>query len=588
MQRRPSTREAPQYPSDQRSVYTQSSDPNPPASPTYYRQPAPYAQGTAVVEPAQSRRRSSSVRPRPQSFAGDPRDLWQGPTGYPSPPHERSQGPPIAFNNAGYQNMPPNMQYPAHIPPFMHPPQHGAFYPPGAQPPASYETRPPMLSHGSSNYGPRRGPAPIVTQPIEPTRYSARFGPPTPVEPPQMMRAPGPRLLRGEEEEDDSESGSSDGEEAQAQYEYDEREERRARRHAREEAQRRALMPPPPPKRDPSQRRPPLPHANTTQNIYPSERASRDGRRQSAFIVTERPAPRERERERERERAPRPAAAPLRRASVSRPPMHRQSQSEYDTRSTRVVVNNSKNNRRQSYQTEKVYDEYAQARALEDQYNAERKREKRASRIIQVQDRRPMPGGFGDDDEVEEEEQLPRPILRNRRQTDASDVRKGKERPVEIKNKKAENAAEEYIKSTRGSHDPYADQINRAAKRASRMPSVPSDSGSSQSNAPVNLQITGDMEGRTLQLVPAENGATDLVIGNTRGETSYHSERGSVMGNNRRSIVAGQGRRDAEEVSERSSRTGRSRRDHDEIRESRDDREGRRHVLRRSRNTTYH
>ncbi|KAH7075172.1 hypothetical protein FB567DRAFT_452644 [Paraphoma chrysanthemicola] len=583
MQRRPSIREAPQYPSDQRSVYTQSSDPNPPASPTYYRQPAPYAQGMAVVEPAQSRRRPSIVRPRPQSFAGDPRDLsWQGPTGYPSPPQER--GPPIAFNNGGYQNMPPNMHYPAPIPPFIHPSQHGAFYPPGAPPSASFETRPPMMSHGSSNnYGSRRGPAPIVTQQVDPTKYSARFGPPTPVEP--RMRAPGPRLLRDEAEEDYSESGSSDGEdaqaeaEAQAQYAYDE--ERRARRHARKEAERRALMPPPPPKRDPSQRRPTLPHANTTQNIYPSDRPSRNGRPQSAFIVTERPAQREREREREPQRP----APPVRRASVSRPPMHRQSQSEYDTRSTRVVVNNSKNRRPQSYQTERVYDDLAQARAVEDQYLAERKRERRASKIIQ--ERRPMPGGFGDDDdEVEEEAQVLRPILRTRRQTDASDIRKGKERPVE---KKAD-AAEEYIKSTRGSRDPFADQINKAAKRASRMPSVPSDSGSSQSNgsAPVNLQITGDMEGRTLQLVPAEGGATDLVIGNARGETSYHSERGSVMANNRRSIVAGQGRRDAEEASERSSRTGRSRRDHDEIRESRDDREGRRHVLRRSRNTTYH
>jgi hypothetical protein len=306
--------------------------------------------------------------------------------------------------------------------------------------------------------------------------------------------------------------------------------------------------------------------------------------------------------------------------------MHRQPQSEYDTRATRMVVNDSRSNRRQSYQTtEKAYEEYenkARARALEDQYNAERKREKRASKIIQ--DRRPMPGQFDDDDDDDdedddyaEEQKLARP-LRSRRKTDASDIRKAKERPVEVKNKRAENAAEEYIKSTRGSRDPYADQINKAAKRASRMPSLPSESGSSQSNgsgkasqsnrttmtsntnneirlrlqngsAPVNLQISGDMEGRTLQLVPAENGATDLVIGNARGgETSYHSERGSVMGNNRRSIVAGQGRRDAEEVSERSSRTGRSRRDRDEIRESRDDRDGRGHVLRRSRNTTYH
>jgi hypothetical protein len=98
------------------------------------------------------------------------------------------------------------------------------------------------------------------------------------------------------------------------------------------------------------------------------------------------------------------------------------------------------------------------------------------------------------------------------------------------------NNAEEYINSTRGSRETFADQINKAAlKRLSRV-SEYSDSGVSSSSedenlpkqtstvdnefrvrldgkAPVNISLSGDMEGRTLQLVPAENGMTDLVIG---------------------------------------------------------------------------
>jgi len=111
-----------------------------------------------------------------------------------------------------------------------------------------------------------------------------------------------------------------------------------------------------------------------------------------------------------------------------------------------------------------------------------------------------------------------------------------------------------------------------------------------ESGQAINLQLSGDMEGRTLQLLPAENGMTDLVIGNARGgETEYHSERGSTRGGgsniNRRSIMGGQSRRDVEDVSERSSRTGRTRRERDEDWDRRDDRD---HVLRRARKTTYH
>ncbi|EDP89909.1 hypothetical protein SNOG_20053 [Parastagonospora nodorum SN15] len=53
----------------------------------------------------------------------------------------------------------------------------------------------------------------------------------------------------------------------------------------------------------------------------------------------------------------------------------------------------------------------------------------------------------------------------------------------DAKSRKAELIAEEYINATRGSRDPYADQINKAAlKRASRKPSLPSTSSGSKQN----------------------------------------------------------------------------------------------------------
>jgi hypothetical protein len=609
-----SSRNVPGHPSSE--TMSQRSDPNPyysPPSPIYHRQPAPYAsQGPAVVQTARTRRPSSATRPRPQSFAGDPSGpYWVPgmPAPYPSPPQER--GPPPSFSAyQSMQNMPnmqhmQNMQYPQPIPPYMG--QQG--YYPGH--PQQYEgQRPSMSARGSSNYGQSR-PAPIITQ--DDNKYSARYGqPPTPQEPHMRganVTMPKPKLLQYGNQEEDEESDSDFTDE-----EYDERESRR------QQAQRQLMPPPQLTKREPSQRRPTLTRPNTTQ-VVDHIVDPRQKRRQS-IVVPDPVAPRERERV--RERAPRESAAPARRASVSRPPPpHRQTQSEYNTREpARVVVNDSRRDRRKSYQLyEKTYEDFVRNQAAEERYQAERKREKRASRVI-VQERQPqrhMPGQYEDDSESEEEEEE-EPVRisasRPRRKTE-SDPRKGKERTVEVKNKRAELSAEEYINATRGSRDPFADQINKSAmKRVSRI-SQPSDSGSSQSNGsgkasqsnrttmtsatnneirlrvdgtmPLSLQLSGDMEGRTLQLVPAENGMTDLVIGggNQRSnESVYRSERGSVMVNNsnRRSLIAGQGRRDAEDASERSSRSAHSRRD----RESREARDGSGHILRRSRNTTYH
>ncbi|KAF1919395.1 hypothetical protein BDU57DRAFT_140137 [Ampelomyces quisqualis] len=619
-----STRNNPSYVSDSRS---QRSAPDPyysPPSPVYNRQPAPYAsQGPAVVQPSRTRRSSSVSRPRPQSFAAPDTSagFWPGMSnGYPSPPQER--GPPPSFS--AYQNIPnmqhhmqnmqnmPNMPYGAHpIPPFMGAAPQGGFYPPPPQHYDAPQPRPGLSARGPSSYGARNAP-PIVTQEDpEHKKYSARYPqPPTPVEQ-KHSRGPSlpmakPKLIQYGDAGVDQESESDYSEEDE---QYNERHARRAR-----EVQASRLMPPPSLKRNPSQQRPTLSHAKTSQVVERLEDSRRDQRRRS-IVEPERIV--HQEREREQERAARTNAASSRRASVSRPPPpRRQTQSEYNTRQARVIVNDSRSERRRSYQpTEKTYEEYVKARA-DDQYNAERKREKRASRVI-VQERY-IPGQFDDDEDEEEEEEEPARPLRPRRRAE-TEPRKGKERSSEIKNKA--NDAEEYIKSTRGSRDPYADSINKAAlKRASRVPSLPSDSTSSHSNGsgkashsnrttmtsatnneirlrvdgtmPLSLQLSGDMEGRTLQLVPAEGGMTDLVIGgNVRsGETLYRSERGSIYGNannnNRRSIVAGQGRRDAEDVSERSSRSTRSRRDRsDEICGVREERG---HVLRRSRTTAYH
>jgi hypothetical protein len=79
------------------------------------------------------------------------------------------------------------------------------------------------------------------------------------------------------------------------------------------------------------------------------------------------------------------------------------------------------------------------------------------------------------------------------------------------------------------------------------------------------------MEGRTLRMIPAENGMADIVIGSRNGDSTYQgSERGSVAGD-RGSLVLSQARRQAEEMTERSLRSSRSRRDDRSVRDSRDE-----------------
>ncbi|EAT91506.1 hypothetical protein SNOG_00011 [Parastagonospora nodorum SN15] len=569
---------------------SQRSDPNPyysPPSPVYNRQPAPYAsQGPAVVQTARTRRSSSTAGtrpPRPQSFAGEPSSFWAPgmPAPYPSPPQER--GPPPSFSAyQSMQNMPnmQHLQYPHHIPPYMGA-QQGGYYPQQAQQFDSSTTAPAVRTRLVKLWS-HSQPPPIITQ-DDTSKYSARYGqPPTPNEQHYNRGAnptlPKPKLLQYGEPDADEDSSSD------SEYTEDEEHEREVRQQQQVRAAR-ALMPPPKMKRDQSQRRPALTHAKTTQVVERLENDRRDKRRQS-IVVPDRAVPRERQ----RERAPTVSAAPSRRPSVSRPPVHRSTQSEYDTRQARIVVNDSRNNRRKSYQVyDKTYDDFVRDRVAEEQYKAERQREKRASRVLMQEQY--IPGQYEED---ESEEEAPRVLPHRQRAKTESDPRKGKARTVEVKNKKAELSAEEYINATRGSRDPYADQISKVAlKRASRKPSLPSDSGSfskqrKRKGKPVNrLQLSGDMEGRTYSLFQLKGGMTDLVIGggNARGNDSvYRSERGTVqVNNNRRSLIAGQGRRDAEDASERSTRSARSRRDRDEIREIRDERAP---ILRRTRPTT--
>ena len=72
--------------------------------------------------------------------------------------------------------------------------------------------------------------------------------------------------------------------------------------------------------------------------------------------------------------------------------------------------------------------------------------------------------------------------------------------------------------------------------------------------APLSLQFNGDMEGRSLQLVPAESGMTDMVVGGNGSRSrraTYRSERDSATSKSR-SVIADHKRREAEDVSERS------------------------------------
>jgi hypothetical protein len=164
------------------------------------------------------------------------------------------------------------------------------------------------------------------------------------------------------------------------------------------------------------------------------------------------------------------------------------------------------------------------------------------------------------------------------------------------------NAVEAYQQQIRGSDIPLTEKVHKVAKQqASRVPSDPDrktrisqsarttlTNGTSNgdirlrvdASAPLSLSFNGDMEGRTLQINPAEDGLADIIISGNRGEENvYRSEKGSIVRSKRNSLIANSARREAEEVSVNSGRSSQGRRQR-EVREVREV-ESRRDVERR-------
>jgi len=354
--------------------------------------------------------------------------------------------------------------------------------------------------------------------------------------------------------------------------EYFSSEEEEERRPIRKD---RTLMPPPEIKssknKDP---RPHLRHARTT-SVYNERPHSIIGMSQSSTLP-ERSGKRE-------SRAPRAGTTTNSRApSKSRPTLvqYPKAQSAYDApRPSKTVVENPNSRRRQSYQTyeQVTYDQAAYDR----DHIAEQKRRNRDSKMYY--DER------GDRDYREDAVVVPdRP---RRRADTATSMGRRNDYAEPPKERRAAMDAEAYQQRTRGTNEPLVDTVHKAAKRASRVPSGPSEAGSNRSDdrktrvsqsarttvtngggngeirlrvdasAPLSLQFNGDMEGRTLQINPAEGGMADIVIGSSRGdESTYRSERGSAVGN-RKSLIAGSARRDLEESSVRSGRSSQGRRE---------------------------
>ncbi|KAI4635437.1 uncharacterized protein J4E87_000388 [Alternaria ethzedia] len=607
-----SARDVRPIPQDTRSMH---SDPasyqQAPPSPTHYRQS--YHGGAAVIQPATTRPRRPSAATRPMSYSGEPGAQYHhwahGAPGYPPPHHEH--GPPLS-QSAQFRQPYPQMGHPSM-------PYGTSGYPPHylQQMPQSYDPmqRPGMVPRQSFNTA-RTAPQPAVIQaPREQQQYSTRRNQPQGTYPNQLQ-------IQDEAYTSDSESeaGSSDGE---GDYE------REPEIDPEDPRVRRALMPPPPQKLSrtksksttkPKTRkaeRPILSHAHTTTTVE-QVRSHRHSLSTPPVGVDDRSS---------RHRPTKSTNEASRRQSVSRPPPPpRETQTEYPARRGSVYVGEStKAERRRSAHygqsaRDKEYAQYAAERQQEDarleaeervrkelkaaarakrerqarkqaeneaRYEAEqeRKREKRNSKVYYQ-----PPAAFDDSDEEYESDEAVALVVpeapvppRHRRPTDAG-VRKAKE-----------SQALDYINSQRGTDVPLNDHIHRAAKRASRVPSMPSHSGSSGSdrqsqsnrtaltsngnneirlrvdaNAPLSLQFNGDMEGRTMQLIPTEDGMAELVISGSRdNESNYHSsERGSNAGDGQALVTRSQ----LEEMTKASMRSDRRRRESRTVRDSYDDR----------------
>jgi len=531
-------------------------------SPTYSRQAAPYALGPAVVQPAPTRRQSLTTNRRPMSYHGDPgSDYWaQAMSHHSNTPQEH--GPPPSMS-AHYNMLPQHhSQMPAYLTGVTPPPQffHGSHHMGQSMTLASspYEQQRPQLSartpsnsfqsfRSASGFGPT---ALGTYERPEPPMPSARYG-----NAPQSVRQDRlPALTQTphyDDDDDDDESESSE-------FDYSDEEEEEEAPPPPPPPPPKQLMPPPgksksnKPKRD---SRPLLPHAKTTQ-VYSENRLSQ------SLHLPERPREKD-------SRTPHISTVPSSRStSVSRPPP-RKNLSAYDAPQARpqakVMVENPKSSRRQSYQAYPVH---------EIDYEKEERRQRRESRVYRDKH----------DDAIIVAERPPR-------QRAKSSTRRN-EYMAETDTRRVLDNVEAYMQYTRGSNEPLSEHVHKAAKqRASR---VPSDGASaderktrmSQSNrttmtssgangeirlrvdasAPLSLCFNGDMEGRTLQINPAEDGMADIVIGGgPRDEEfpSHRSERSNALVPTRKSMLNGSARRDAEEISVKSSRSGQSRRERD-------------------------
>lgn len=496
-------------------------------------------QGGPVIQPAVSRRLSINGRqPRPTSYHGEPN--WPRSGMHPSHPSPQEHGPPPSRSAyMPYAQSPMNPQYMPAYPPQGH--ASNAYYhlAQSMQPmqPMHDQQRPPLQARAQTTaYG---YPAPAQAIQVErsdrhmpSTRYHSNALPPAPAQRQQ------PRIAYPNEEDDGTESESESESESEAEAQYPLRR----------------------PQQGASQRRPSLRHAKTTPAPPVPEI-----RRPQTIVV---PQPRE-SRNHDRGQAPRTT----RRDSMSRPPLVPtiKSRSEYDSPRARVIVEGPRSSRRDS----QVYDRpvHREPRRTHHQEYNDSTRSKRSSRVYEnVATSHDYERDYHDDDE--EVEPVAQP-LRRRRGTDVEGRRRS-HRPVEVRQ---QADAEDYINLNRGERKTLADQSYEVArKRSSRTSGGPSEAESSRSrgsdnngeirlqlpnDAPVILNLTGDMEGRALRFVPAENGINELVISsNARGsESAYPGGRGSVRGERRAIMPPSQPRRDLEEMTERSSQSNRTKRE---------------------------
>ncbi|XPS74540.1 hypothetical protein M3J09_006652 [Ascochyta lentis] len=523
------------------------------SSPRESRAPRMYhTQGGPVVQPAISRRLSVNTR-RPTSYHGDANHNWPQhgmPSSHPSPPQEH--GPPLSrsavYGNVPYGQPPMPSPYPQQYPAQNPPP--AAFYQAQQMQPMYDQQRPPLQARASTSSGYVHHMAPVVQversdRPMPSARYHSNPPPPQASAPRRQSRHDYQNQQEYGDSESDSESETGSEDEYERDYQF---------------PPSRTIMAPPDsrPQRAASKRRPSLRHANTTPAPPPPE-----PRRPQTVIVPERHDPRVRSRNHD--------SRADRRASMSRPPLIPpvKSQSSYDSPQARVIVEGSRSSRRESLQAyDRTFKEHRKSRQQE--YN-EQRRPKRSSRVYEN-----VAVDYERDYHDDEEEDEPAARAPLRRRETGTESRRRAQRPVEV-NQAAD--AEDYISAKRGDRETYADQAYQIAKkRSSRTSGGPSEAESSRSrgsdnngeirlrignDAPVTLSLNGDMEGRTLQLVPIENGMNELVIsGNARGgESIYRSERGSTRGDRRAIMPASQPpRREAEEMSERSSQSSRRKR----------------------------